>query len=495
MRYSLLSYVRCPACGGGLACFVSREVPTAASPFVAETAARAPAAGCAFVPSPGCAPRSPLGVRLAALAGPAAPERNRKAAVQSGVLICGGCARWFPILDWLPELLPDHLRDAARDAALLESLAAGLPDDVRRLLRGPGQGEGADDDPGTHYKRAEIDIVAKLEDPVGFFGPGHSAPFNPGNTVFTLYLISLFANVVKLLDLNDHSQRAVVLDSGCGYAWTTEWLAKSGLETIGVDICRAYLEIGIRRMGESHPHLIVADVENLPITDGCADAVLAYESFHHIPDRAKAMAGYARILRDGAAVVLAEPGAAHETAEVSVDTMTKYGILEKGMELEDVEAYVAGSPFAPPEQYYILHASKDDLAEGITLPSAWRHSIFHGNVFRVRKDVASVGRTGKAGATRPANASEAATVPNPATPFEELRIRHERTTREWNLEVQRLSRELHLTTLDLHAARAAAVIAQRSVAAVERSVFWKARRGWVRLARFFGSERGDTRRE
>jgi SAM-dependent methyltransferase/uncharacterized protein YbaR (Trm112 family) len=485
MRYSLLSYLRCAVCRDGLACFVSREVSTSISPFVAETAPRAPAVGHAFAPSPAFVARTPLAARLAALAGPAAPGRNREAAIQSGVLICGGCARWFPIVDGLPELLPDHLRNPARDAALLDTVTGGLPSDLRQMLRHPDAGGAGAEDTGAHYKRAEINILSRIEDRAGFFGPGYSAPFNPGNTEFTLYLISLFANVVKLLDVKDHSQRAVVLDSGCGYAWTTEWLAKSGLETIGVDICRAYLEIGIRRMGESHPHLIVADVENLPIADGCADAVLAYESFHHIPDRGKAMAGYARILRDGAAVVLAEPGAAHETAAVSLDTMTKYGILEKGMELEDVETYVAGSPFAPPEQHYVLLVSTDELALGITLPSAWRHSIFPGNVFRVRKDAA---RTGTAGATRPARPSDASDLPKSPTTFEELRILHERTTREWNAEVQRLSGEVHAITANLHAA-------QRTLAGVERSVFWKVRRGWVRLAGFFGSQRGDTRRE
>ena len=76
-----------------------------------------------------------------------------------------------------------------------------------------------------------------------------------------MYLIKLFGAAVPLLEL----KRRYVLDSGCGYAWTTEWLYKSGVEAIGVDICRTYLEIGMQRMGENRPHLIVADVENLPI--------------------------------------------------------------------------------------------------------------------------------------------------------------------------------------------------------------------------------------
>jgi uncharacterized protein YbaR (Trm112 family)/SAM-dependent methyltransferase len=513
VRYALLSFLRCPECHDALACFVSRERATSISPFVAAEAARAPAAGQAFAPAPPFAAKTPLAARLTALGGPAAPSRNREAAVESGILVCGGCGRWFPILERLPELLPDHLRDAARDAALLDTLAPDLPSDVRAMLRAPG-GSGTAD-AGVHYKRAEIGIASKVDDPAGFFGPGYSAPFNPGNTEFTLYLISLFANVVKLLGVSESAQRAVVLDSGCGYAWTTEWLAKSGLEAIGVDICRAYLEIGVRRMGDSHPHLVVADVENLPIADACADAVLAYESFHHIPDRARAMAGYARVLKDEAAVVLAEPGAAHETADVSVDMMQKFGILEKGMELTDVEAYAADLPFARPEQHYVMHASAAELEQGITLPSAWRHSIFHGNVFRIRKRgtgstsststsstrSTSTGSTGSVSPPRTAGTSstDSEAVPTDsergAASFEELQALHERTTREWNAEVQRLASELHAVTLDLHAARAAAAIANRTVADMQRSAFWRARAIWVWISALFGSDRGGTPQE
>src|SRR4029079_9892898 len=64
---------------------------------------------------------------------------------------------------------------------------------------------------------------------------------------------------------------------------------------------------------------------------GDADAVLAYESLHHIPDRGRAMAGYDRALRPGGRVVFAEPDAQHETSAEAVDAMQKDGNLEGGM--------------------------------------------------------------------------------------------------------------------------------------------------------------------
>jgi SAM-dependent methyltransferase len=267
----------------------------------------------------------------------------------------------------------------------------------------------------------------------------------------------------------------VILDSGCGYSWTTEWLAKSGFEVIGVDICRAYLEVGIRRIGESHPHLVVADVENLPIAGACADAVLAYESFHHIPDRVKAMAGYARILKDGASVVLAEPGEDHETAAVSVDVMSRYGILERGMELEDVEGYIAGSPFGPPEQLWVMHASAAELERGINLPSAWRHSVFPGNVFRVRKDASRIASAPPSSRSTSPSAPNDPAAPPSASPDEDLRALHNRMTHEWSTEVRRLSAELRRTSGEL--------------AALKRSPFWRARRVCLRLMALFGSAR------
>jgi SAM-dependent methyltransferase len=237
----------------------------------------------------------------------------------------------------------------------------------------------AQEDDGASYKRAEIGITSRVDDP-HFFSPGYSSPFNPHDATFTLYLIKLFGAAVPLLELKNAD---VLIDSGCGYAWTTEWLYKAGVEAIGVDICRTYLEIGIQRMGVNRPHLIVADVEHLPIRSGSADAVFGYESFHHVPDRQKAMAGFGRALKPGGRLVLAEPGAAHEDAQVSVDVMNKYGILEKGMELEDVQQYVAGTPLRTPEQLFLLRASQQELGKTLDRVFVRTHSVVEGNLFRI----------------------------------------------------------------------------------------------------------------
>lgn len=302
--------------------------------------------------------------------------------VETGLLSCETCARWFPVSGFLPELLPDHLRDPERDKRFFQDWAHTLPADLVGALRtGPTATDSPPIDQGASYKRAEMAISANVDDP-HFFSPGYSSPFNPHNTEHSLYLIKLFGASVPLLELKANS---VLLDSGCGYAWTTEWLYKAGVEAIGVDICRTYLDIGIERMGSNRPHLIVADVENLPIRSGSMEAVLAFESAHHIPDRKRAMAGFSRVLKAAGRMVLAEPGAAHEHAAVSVDVMNKYGILEKGMELEDVKDYVAGTQMAAPEQIFLLRSSERDLGASIDRRFVQTHSAVEGNLFRITR--------------------------------------------------------------------------------------------------------------
>jgi SAM-dependent methyltransferase len=283
------------------------------------------------------------------------------------------------------------LRDANRETALFSAAIASAPGELRAALAAFTPSGDSASDPGAHYKKAEIGIKSKIDDP-HFFGPGYSSPFNPWNSEFTVYLISLFGAVMPMLNAK---RGDVIVDSGCGYSWSTEWLFRSGFDPIGVDICRTYLEIAIARIGSFRPHLVVGDVENLPLAASTANAILAYESFHHIPDRRRAMASYDRVLKDGGTVILAEPGGAHESAKVSVEAMEKYGILERGMELDDVAGYAAGTAFGDLGQVYVIRASQDELGREIDPGFFKRHSAFDGNLFRLSKGPKRSSRQGE----------------------------------------------------------------------------------------------------
>jgi SAM-dependent methyltransferase/uncharacterized protein YbaR (Trm112 family) len=325
--------------------------------------------------------RNDFTAMLERLAGtPADGARGDEVEVESGLLICS-CGRWFPIERSIPELLPDHLRDATRDTGWLEAIAPALPEALASALRRSPRGDGAEDtDIGTAHKRAEIGIAHKVADQM-FFAPGYSSPFADWDPPFSIYLIKLFGAVAPLLRL---SRGDCVVDSGCGYAWTTEWLFRSGFDPIGVDICRTYLEVGLARMGVPRPHLVIGDVESLPLAAASAKAVLAYESFHHIPDRPRAIRAFERVLEDGGIVILAEPGAAHEHAPVAIDAMQKYGILEKGMELVDVRGYAGETTFGV-EQVYQLRLSHAEIGGYVDSAFVAGHSAVEGNLFKLTK--------------------------------------------------------------------------------------------------------------
>ncbi|MEM0096907.1 MAG: Trm112 family protein [Conexivisphaerales archaeon] len=44
--------------------------------------------------------------------------------IVSGYFICNKCNRWYPIVDDIPELLPDYMRETKREAAL--AIAIGI---------------------------------------------------------------------------------------------------------------------------------------------------------------------------------------------------------------------------------------------------------------------------------------------------------------------------------------------------------------------------------
>jgi uncharacterized protein YbaR (Trm112 family)/SAM-dependent methyltransferase len=349
MRYSLLNFIRCVSCDGELTLLV-----------------------------------------------PGQKEINREddsLEIKEGLLNCNKCGHWFPLHDFIPELLPDHLRNWQGDLEFLKNIKEKIPGDIFKELSEKSQTFANQasmiEDNGAHYKKSEISIITKITDP-DFFGPGFTLPFNPGDTGYSMRELGRFGNVLPLLELKGGD---IILDSGPAYAWSTEWFIKMGIEAIGVDICRTYMDIGMQRMehmiqkGLKRPHLLVGDVENLPIKDQVFDAILCYDSFHHIPDRKTAMGHFYRTLKESGNIVLAEPDGTHEYREISREAMDKYGHLEKGMELEDVNEYCEGLGVIPPEQHFILNIQNKEQNQRLSPNFILSHSHIDCNVFLIKKSL------------------------------------------------------------------------------------------------------------
>ncbi|MCP5107721.1 MAG: methyltransferase domain-containing protein [bacterium] len=377
MRHSLLDFICCSYCGGELTCMIPPPAGDGGAPdnpyVMLDTLTEFPK-------------ETPLVEMIEHMEEDAEPvERDDSKEIKEGLLICGECGHWFPIHGFIPEMLPDHLRDWKRDLEFFKTLEPSLPEDIFKELFEKSQifasqVFGVEDD-GVDFKKSEISIKSKVTDD-GFFGPGLSSPFNPGNPEYTMHLVRRLGNVLPLLELK---QGDVVLDIGVGYAWTTEWLMKMGIEPIGVDICRTYMDIGVKRMGEKRPHLVLGDLENLPVKKNVLNAVLCYDAFHHIPNRPKAMGHFFRALKDYGNIALAEPGGDHEFAQVSKEVMDKYGILEKGMDLEDVVEYCEGLNVLPPEEHFVLKVQRGEPDKTLSPEFIHSHSYVDCRLYVVKK--------------------------------------------------------------------------------------------------------------
>jgi SAM-dependent methyltransferase len=84
-----------------------------------------------------------------------------------------------------------------------------------------------------------------------------------------------------------------VLDAGCGEGWIASTIAAP--ELVCVDRSEAAVEAARARGLDAR----VADVESLPFADGDFDAVMCNNVLYHVPDRDRALAELARVLRPG----------------------------------------------------------------------------------------------------------------------------------------------------------------------------------------------------
>jgi ubiquinone/menaquinone biosynthesis C-methylase UbiE len=91
----------------------------------------------------------------------------------------------------------------------------------------------------------------------------------------------------------------VVIDIGCGPGNLYATVGGSPKMLIGVDISP-----GALKMAEECGYMpLLADAQNLPLADGCADLVVANATIHHCDDMAKALAEAARLVKPGGILV------------------------------------------------------------------------------------------------------------------------------------------------------------------------------------------------
>jgi SAM-dependent methyltransferase len=97
---------------------------------------------------------------------------------------------------------------------------------------------------------------------------------------------------------------ATVLDAGCGWGVTLEWLERCGYRCTGLDVSRRVLE----QLDRSNRELIEADL-TLPLPERAQpyDTVLALDVIEHVDDDGAALASLGQLIRPGGVLVLSVP--------------------------------------------------------------------------------------------------------------------------------------------------------------------------------------------
>jgi len=136
-------------------------------------------------------------------------------------------------------------------------------------------------------------------------------------------------------------KKSMVLDLGCGNGRNSIYLAKEGMNVIGLDFSRGLIKIAKNKMEWkevlNRVNLIQGDIPSLPLQDDIVDAVLYIATLHHLPtpsERLQSLKEVARCLKSkGRALVSAW---AQEQEKFEDELKVSKGNLENGFEYGDV---------------------------------------------------------------------------------------------------------------------------------------------------------------
>jgi len=151
-----------------------------------------------------------------------------------------------------------------------------------------------------------------------------------GLTDFTSVHLKDFSIMLTLLKPQKYD---LILDIGCGSGWTTEFLARCGLNVIGLDIASSMLKIAKERIKKMYT---VDYAEEFPFKNNIFDGILFYDSLHHIPDWKAAVHNAFLALKENGKVIFLEPSSDHFDTGV----MEKYGVLERGIHPFELKKYL-----------------------------------------------------------------------------------------------------------------------------------------------------------
>jgi ubiquinone/menaquinone biosynthesis C-methylase UbiE len=315
----------------------------------------------------------------------AGPYRAERIAAASAIVSCGGTVEGGPSLLSGALPAPTSIGDAHLSCDVLTALAGAHGGVLLNWRQVPGQDQPAGADPaawgpflaGVQLEESAPDIHAEMD---RYINDGDAEylltkPFSRINHVQNPRLLHAFLVACEHLRLGADAR---VLDLGGGPAWVSELLAKLGYRPVTLDVSLPLLAIGRRRFAREGlaPWVAAADMRRLPIADGSVQGVIVIDALHHVPDVPAVFAEAFRVLDDGGAFVLAEPGEGHAESSRARSEMREYGVQEREIHLLEMFEYARRAGFADvravPHYEPGIAMTREQLDAAMTSPSdAW----------------------------------------------------------------------------------------------------------------------------
>jgi 2-polyprenyl-3-methyl-5-hydroxy-6-metoxy-1,4-benzoquinol methylase/glycosyltransferase involved in cell wall biosynthesis len=279
----------------------------------------------------------------------------------------------------------------ARDEPFMRSVAAEVavlapslskvaenfpPTIVQPRTKGSGNGHSAAPAPasdsegrtpkvgGIDYKQAAIDYLGEISEerqhhlrskpfynlankPAKYKGEGMDADMHRH--------FCDFANIAVVLALPPGSK---ILDVGCGSGWLSEYFARLGYDVKGIDISPALITMSRERVarvpyGVDHEtplscSFAVHDIELAPLEEKF-DAVVCYDSLHHLEDERSVFRHLAAMLDVGGLLFILEghkPAGGSETETELLAVMREFGTLESPFSADYLRELISANGFA-----------------------------------------------------------------------------------------------------------------------------------------------------
>ena len=116
----------------------------------------------------------------------------------------------------------------------------------------------------------------------------------------------------RQLDLNLRlatalSRNGWLLDVGCAQGNVTTLLAHGGVNSVGIDIRRSFLEYARVKDGHGAADFIASNAYKLPVRSSSIGCIVANQLFEHLADLERLMSEFGRVLERGGNLLIATP--------------------------------------------------------------------------------------------------------------------------------------------------------------------------------------------